>query len=120
MSGFALNLSAAAWAVVSGSFLKGHKNKLSMEYAGFSSRFSVVFITSLSLGSINVDHYATTNLLRHDLKPYMKVYIALSVANSGNATTILLNAMILSYTEPHFCIFFRLSLIIILSSCDIY
>ena len=64
-----------------------------MAYATFYSSFSANIITLLSIGSIREDYYAFTNPLRHGFRPYTKACMASIFANSGNACTMLSNAV---------------------------
>ena len=91
-----------------------------MVKAAFSSSFSSNVMTFLSIGSVRVDYYAFTNSFRHCFKPYTKAYVAFYLASSGNATTMLSNAVIYSYTEPHYHSSHNLSLAMFLLSSGEY
>ena len=57
---------------------------------------------------------------KHGFKLYTKLCIASCFASLGNATTMLLNAMIYSYTEPHCHSLFSLSLAMFLLASGAY
>ena len=91
-----------------------------MAYATFSPNFRANIITSLGVGSIREDYYAFINHFIYSFKPYKKAYMASSFFSSGNTTTILSNAVIYFYMEPHCCSSYNLSLETFLSSSGAY
>ena len=60
-------------------------------YYMFSSNFSGTVIALFKEASVIAYACAYTNPFSYSLRPYINACIALSVARSGNATTILLN-----------------------------
>ena len=103
MSGFIFILLMAIWAVIDINFLKGHWDKVGVAYTTFSSNFSTNIIALLIIESIRVYYYALKKYLRHGFIPYTQACMASSLISSGYITTVLLNAVMYSCMEPHYC-----------------
>ena len=84
------------------------------------SNFNANVITSLCLVSVGADYYAFTKPTKWCFKPYRNACMASYLPSSGSTTTILLNAVMYSYTEPHCYSLCNLSLSIFLSSSGAY
>ena len=91
-----------------------------MAESAFSSSLSAKIVFSLSIGSIRVDYYPLTYSFKRGFKPHTKVYMALSFTSSGNTATMLSNALMYFFTEPHCCSLYNLFLAMFLLPKEVY
>ena len=91
-----------------------------MVYTIFFFRFSIIITAVLSVGSVSIECYTLKNPFKYSFMLYLRAYLVLSYASSGNNTTMLLNAVIDTYVEPYYHSFCSLSHLMFLSSSGSY